>query len=96
VVLEARRMLAGKLLSEGVRPLEVARLVGAGPSSVRKWKCVLDKQGLPGLAAKPQPPPPSKLGEAQRAQLVQILIAGPLASGYATHLWTCRRVNGNA
>jgi len=91
-VLEARRMLAAKLLSEGVKAVEVARLVGAGHSSVKRWKSALAKEGLAGLAAKPQPPPPTKLDDLQRAKLVQILIAGPLASGYATDLWTCRRV----
>jgi transposase len=90
--LEARRLVAARMLKERISPHEVARLVGVGHSSVKKWKVALAKQGEQALAAKPHPPPPTKLNDQQRAELVQIVVAGPLASGYATDLWTCRRV----
>jgi transposase len=33
-----------------------------------------------------------KRTDAQKSQLVKILVRGPLTSGYPTDLWTCRRV----
>lgn len=90
--MEARRLRAAELLQDGIAPAEVARLVGAGQSSVRRWKSALARGGVAALAAKPHPGTPSKLDDAQKARLVKILVAGPLASGYATDLWTCRRV----
>jgi hypothetical protein len=34
----------------------------------------------------------SKLNDSPKSELVEILVRGPLASGYRTDLWTCRRV----
>ena len=44
------------------------------------------------LAAKPHPGPTPRLDARQKARLVKLLLAGPLAAGYTTNLWTCRRV----
>jgi transposase len=90
--LEARRFRAVELLQSGQSTAEVARLLGAGHSSVKRWKSALAKGGVDALAAKPHPGTPSKLSDDQKARLVEILVAGPLASGYLTDLWTCRRV----
>ena len=90
--LEARRLRAADLLADGKTPDEVAALVGAGQSSVRKWKAALATGGKEALAAKPPPPHETKLDDQQKAELVEILVAGPLASGYRTDLWSCRRV----
>jgi transposase len=90
--LEARRFRAAELLREGKSTAEVARLLGAGHSSVKKWKAALARGGPEALAAKPAPPRSSKLSDSQKEQLVEILLRGPLASGYRTDLWTCRRV----
>lgn len=46
----------------------------------------------PGLKAKPHPGRPSRLTKTQKAQLLDWLVAGPLAAGYDTDLWTCDRV----
>jgi transposase len=90
--LEVRRFRAAELLREGKSTAEVARLLGAGHSSVKKWKAALAMGGPEALAAKPPPPSSSKLDDSQKEQLVEILLRGPLASGYRTDLWTCRRV----
>jgi transposase len=66
--------------------------VGAGQSSVRHGKSVLARDGIEALAAKPHRGRTSKLDDAQKARLEKILVAGPLASGYGTDLWACRRV----
>jgi transposase len=90
--LEARRLRAADLLLDGKATEEVARLVGAGHSSVKKWNAALKRGGKEALAAKPHSGAPSKLTAEQKQRLVKILVAGPLASGYRTDLWSCPRV----
>jgi len=90
--LEARRLRAADLLADGKTPAQVAALTGAGHSSVKKWKAALAKGGKEALAAKPPAVRSSKLDDAHKSELVEILVRGPLASGFRTDLWTCRRV----
>jgi transposase len=90
--LEVRRRIAGKLLREGRTVSEVARLTGAGWSSVKRWKIAIDQRGMDALAAKPHPGKPCRLSAAQKRKLARLLKRGPLAAGYETNLWTCPRV----
>ena len=41
------------------------------------------------MAAKPHPGPTPKLSSEQKQELLAILRAGPVASGFKTDLWTC-------
>ncbi len=52
----------------------------------------LEGGGVGALAAKPQPAARCRLSDEQKAQLVEILLRGPLAAGYFTDLWTCARL----
>ena len=90
--LEIRRRIAAKLLQEGKGIREVARLVGASPSAVHGWKEALAAGGPEALKAKPHPGRTAKLDAAQRAELEQLLLDGPLAAGFPTDLWTLARV----
>jgi len=90
--LEVRRRIAGKLLRDGRTVAEVARLTGAGWSSVKRWKMAIERGGMDALASKPHPGKPCRLSAAQRRKLVKLLERGPLAAGYETNLWTCPRV----
>jgi transposase len=90
--LEMRRRIAGKLLKEGRGVREVARLVGASPSSVFRWKEALNAGGAAALAAKPHPGRPARLAAPQKAALLTILRRGPRAAGFSTELWALRRV----
>jgi len=90
--LEVRRRLGGRLLLEGKGVREVARLVGASPSSVERWKEAIRKGGMEALKAKPHPGRPPRLSSRQKNQLVKILLKGPRKAGYQTDLWTCPRV----
>lgn len=90
--LEARRMVAGRLLEQAKGVNEVARLVGAAPSSVSRWKKVLKRRGLDGLKAIPNRGAKPRLNGRQRRRLVRILLRGPRKAGYSTDLWTCPRV----
>ena len=42
--------------------------------------------------ARPASGRPPKLTAAQRRRLARLVVAGPEAAGYATNLWTCRRI----
>lgn len=90
--LQGRRLHAGQLLMEGNTVDEVAEIVGASASSVRRWRRDVEKGGLEALIAKPHPGRKPRLNAEQKQQLVEILLAGPLAAGYHTDLWTCQRV----
>jgi len=90
--LEARRRRAADLLADGMSLAEVARYVGADVSSVKRWKRAVREGGSDALAAIPHPGRPAKLSPAEKQQLVAILRRGPLAAGFRTDLWTCRRV----
>jgi transposase len=67
-----RRRIAGKLLKEDKGLREVARLVGASPSSVFRWKEATDAGGKPALAAKPHPGRPARLGALQKEALLAL------------------------
>lgn len=90
--LEARRLFAGRLLLDGSYVDEVAAIVGASESSVRRWRRAVEKGGIEALRAKPHPGRKPRLDTTQKQQLIEILLAGPRKAGYATDLWTCRRV----
>ena len=90
--LEVRRMIAARLLEEGRRVREVARIVGAAPSAVSGWKATLRKKGREGLKAKPHPGRKPRLSQRQKERLVKILLKGARKAGYSTELWTCPRV----
>jgi transposase len=90
--LERRRRRAIALLEAGHRQAEVARSVGAHPSSVKRWWEAYQKNGEGGLAAKPVPGRPSRLTARQRKLLVARLLKGAKANGFPTDLWTCPRI----
>jgi transposase len=91
-VLEARRRWAVRLLQQGYGDREVARLIGCSPSSVTRWKEVVRKSGMEGLAAKRHPGPRPRLSESQKEKLVELLLEGPKAHGCRNDLWTLPRV----
>jgi len=90
--LEIRRQIAARLFTEDITHADVARCVGASISSVKRWRRAWRQGGVAALAAKPQHVPQCRLSDAQKVQLVEILVRGPLAAGYFNDLWTCARV----
>ena len=89
---EARRRRAAALLKKGVGVRAVARKVGASPSSVSRWKEAVAEGGLQDLAAKLTPGRPPRLSVQQKQHLLELLLLGPQAHGYANQLWTLVRV----
>lgn len=90
--LEARRRRAAEYFQERKPLQEIARLFGVDLSSVKRWQRAWKAGGVDALAAKPHPPRATKLSEKQKQQLIETLVAGPLAAGFRTNLWTCGRV----
>jgi transposase len=90
--LERRRRCAVKLLKQGLSLSAVAQKVGSSVSSVFLWRQQYKKNGAHGLVSKPTPGRPPKLSSRQKTMLVNLLLAGPMAAGFATELWTTRRI----
>ena len=87
-----RRVRAGRLLLKDKPPAEVAKLVGAPRQTVYRWLAVLREQGIDGLRDMSKGGRPSLMTTEQVAELRELLLAGPIASGYGTDLWTLKRV----
>ena len=90
--LEQRRRTAARLLDHGMRPSEVAAVLGVSPAAVTRWKQAYERGGEAALAAKPHPGGKARLTPAQRRRLAKVLLKGPQAHGYSTELWTLKRV----
>jgi transposase len=90
--LERRRRRAVALLDKGHGVREVARMVGATPAAVTRWRQAYEKRGEAGLCAKPHPGRTPKLSLKQRRKLARLLKQGPRKHGYRTELWTLKRV----
>lgn len=90
--LEQCRRLAVALVAEGNMPAEVAEILGVHPSSVRTWRNAYEQQGDAGLAAKLHPGRKPKLTSARERQVLSWLRKSPKSFGFATELWTAKRV----
>ena len=87
-----RRVRAGRLLMKGKKPAEVAAMVGAPRQTVYRWRGVLQEKGIDGLREMSKGGRPSRMRAEQLEELRQALLAGPVACGYGTDLWTLKRV----
>lgn len=90
--LEGRRRRAVALIDQGEDKHAVARILGVGIRSVDRWLQHRRERGAKGLAAKPHPPRPSRLTAARQRQVLRWLVRNPTEFGFATELWTARRV----
>lgn len=90
--LERRRRRAIALLEEGLSLSEVARRVQASVGSVYQWRQAWRTGGEAALAPKPVPGRPRQLTDAQRQQLLHLLLQGAKANGFPNELWTLRRI----
>ncbi len=87
-----RRVRAGRLLLAGESPPEVARLVGAPRQSVYRWRDVLTAGGIEALREMSKGGRPPQLGAGELSRLYVALLEGAPAHGFATPLWTLKRV----
>lgn len=89
--LQRRRLRAGRLLLRGITQAEVARRLGVTRTTVSDWNEKLNAGGLQALKRRPRGRPRG-LDAAQCRALIERLKEGALAHGFATELWTLRRV----
>jgi transposase len=90
--LERRRRLAVRRVSQGYDCVEVAEFLGVHPASVRKWWNAHQQAGDAGLVAKPATGRPPKLTPLQETEVLCWLGESPKSFGFATELWTAKRV----
>jgi len=81
-----------ELLDRGLTMEEVSHRVGTSIASVSRWRKALAEGGPEALAAKPVPGRPRKLSKAECSRLLELLLEGAMAYGYANELWTLKRI----
>ena len=91
-LLERRRFRGARLLAARGTQAKVARRVGVSRQTIMRWDRVRVEGGLESLRRPKKFGRPERLSETQRAELVQILKAAGLASGFGTELWTIPRI----
>jgi transposase len=90
--LERRRRLALSKLNEGYTVSEVADFLGVSERAVYLWKAAYEAGGDAGLDAQPPPPRPGKLTARREKTVLGWFRKSPKSFGFATELWTGRRV----
>lgn len=87
-----RRVRAGRLLLAGKSPPDVGRIVGAPRQTVYRWASVLKIGGIDALRDMSKGGRPARLGAAELSRLYVALLEGAEVHGFATPLWTVKRV----
>ena len=90
--LEKRRKKAGQLFAKEHSAPEVARRLGVARQVAYRWKSAWDQGGSQAWVSKGPAGPKAKLTVEQTQQVTEALLAGPVAHGYKTALWTLPRV----
>jgi len=90
--MEKRRKKAGKLFAKDYSAPAVARRLGVARQVAYRWQDAWEQGGPAALASKGPAGPKPKLTVAQTQQVTEALLAGPVAQGYKTALWTLPRV----
>ena len=90
--LEHRRQLAVQRFREGYSADEIAAFLGIAPRTVWRWLASFRERGPGGLTARPVPGRPRKLTPTQEKIVLRWLRGHPTEHGFATELWTARRL----
>ena len=89
---EARRLRAAELFAQGRSQAEVARDLGVSRQSAHLWHTRFEQGGVDALRSRGPSGPDPKLSDAQLATVEQALLAGAMANGFDTDLWTLERI----
>jgi transposase len=89
---EARRLRAAKLFAQGHPQAEVARALGVSRQAVSRWHARFTQGGVDALRSRGPTGPDPKLSATQLAKIEEALLAGAMANGFDTDLWTLERV----
>jgi transposase len=90
--LEKRRRLAVERVMAGYSQVAVAAFLGVSQRSVRRWVKAYRDEGASGLTARPRRGRPAHLTPQQTQQMLGWFRHSPKDFGFATELWTARRV----
>lgn len=90
--MEKRRLKAAELFAKGKGASEVARLLGVRKQSAHGWLKAWQAKGQEALKSKGPAGPKARLSEEQKLRVMEAIVAGPRAAGYATEVWTLPRV----
>ena len=84
---QARRLLALAAIYEGASRTEAARIGGVSLPIVRDWVVKFNAQGPEGLIDRKPPGQPSRLTDAHRQHLLQMIESGPLPAVHGVVRW---------
>src|SRR5438046_3988760 len=90
--LERTRMLAARMLQEGLQPVQIARILAVDDQSVRRWDRVRRARGICGLKGCKPPGAKPKLTAQQKQQIPELLAQPPQHYGLEGWLWTSKLV----
>ena len=90
--LEYRRILAVRRLLDGCTTEEVADFLEVDRRTVKRWWAIFRRHGWDGLAALTVSGRPRKLTSTQEKIVLRWLQDSPTMYGFATELWTCKRM----
>ncbi|SBU96259.1 Winged helix-turn helix [Streptomyces sp. MnatMP-M77] len=85
-------MRAAELFDQEHSNADIARMLGAGDESVRRWKRVWEENGADALRRRPATGRPPKLDDAQVERVRTAVEQGAQAHGFEADLWTLERV----
>ena len=95
--MERRRLAAGRELlragDERGAQAKIARKYAVDRSTVARWKAIVDAEGVEGLRSTKALGKTPFLTDAQRGKLREMLVAGALAHGFESNVWTGKRVS---
>ena len=90
--LERRRQLAVARVAEGYSQAQGSAFLDVHRSTVSRWVCTAREHGTGALAAKPTPGRPRKLTARQEKTVLGWIAKPPTHFGFASDLWTSRRL----
>jgi transposase len=87
-----RRLQAARLFAQGLSQAEVARRLGVSRQTASRWHAHWRQNGREGLAGPGRWGRPSRLSDRDWRRVERALLAGAVAQGFDSDLWTLPRV----
>ena len=91
--LERTRLLAARMLDEGLQAVQIARILQVDDQSVRRWDRIRRARGIAGLKGSKPTGAPRKLTLEQRQQIPDLLTQPPRHYQLQGWLWTSKLVS---
>jgi len=84
---QTRRLLALAAIYDGATRTEAAKIGGVGLQIIRDWVLRFNARGPDGLRDGKSPGQPSKLNDAQRRAVAQVIESGPIPAVHGVVRW---------